>query len=173
MISNTDLECFKDSWGGLMLFISLYSSLLLLSKDVPLLCNIYCFVTDIKSSDTKHTDLVYRRKCVSIYIYVNWFLVSSCNYLPNSGFPNSSQFNIWLKKDGWHYIQVVGCFLYFSANSPLIFRKFSSNPILERGSAVLLLLLLPLHHAQGTPLDSETGWTGELWSKTNLLNWQN
>ena len=22
------------------------------------------------------------------------------------------------------------------------------------------------------PLDSETGWTGELWSKTNLLNWQ-
>ena len=21
------------------------------------------------------------------------------------------------------------------------------------------------------PLDSETGWTGELWSKTNLLNW--
>ena len=24
-----------------------------------------------------------------------------------------------------------------------------------------------------TPLNSETGWTGELWSKTNLLNWQN
>ena len=23
------------------------------------------------------------------------------------------------------------------------------------------------------PLDSETGWTGELWSKTHLLNWQN
>ena len=23
------------------------------------------------------------------------------------------------------------------------------------------------------PLDSEMGWTGELWSKTNLLNWQN
>ena len=23
------------------------------------------------------------------------------------------------------------------------------------------------------PLNSETGWTGELWSKTNLLNWQN
>ena len=45
-------------------------------------------------------------------------------------------------------------------------------PILERGSTVQLLLLL-LCHAQGTPLDSETGWTGELWSKTNLLNWQN
>ena len=23
------------------------------------------------------------------------------------------------------------------------------------------------------PLDSETGWSVELWSKTNLLNWQN
>ena len=23
------------------------------------------------------------------------------------------------------------------------------------------------------PLKSQTGWTGELWSKTNLLNWQN
>ena len=28
-------------------------------------------------------------------------------------------------------------------------------------------------HAQGTPLESETGWTGEHWSKTNLLKWQN
>ena len=27
--------------------------------------------------------------------------------------------------------------------------------------------------AQGTPPDSKTGWTGELWSKTNRLNWQN
>ena len=26
----------------------------------------------------------------------------------------------------------------------------------------------PVHHAQNT-LDSETGWTGESWSKTNLL----
>ena len=26
---------------------------------------------------------------------------------------------------------------------------------------------------RGPLLDSETGWTGELWSKTNLLNWQN
>ena len=23
------------------------------------------------------------------------------------------------------------------------------------------------------PLDSEKGWTGELWSKTDLLKWQN
>ena len=44
-------------------------------------------------------------------------------------------------------------------------------PILERGCAVLLLLLC---HALATPpLDSETGWTGELWSKTNLLKLQN
>ena len=41
-------------------------------------------------------------------------------------------------------------------------------PILEKGSAVLLL-----RQAQGTPLKSETGWTAELWSKINLLNWQN
>ena len=26
---------------------------------------------------------------------------------------------------------------------------------------------------RGPPLDSETRWTRELWSKTNLLNWQN
>ena len=28
-------------------------------------------------------------------------------------------------------------------------------------------------HAQATPQDSETGWTGELWSNTKLLKWQN
>ena len=34
--------------------------------------------------------------------------------------------------------------------------------------------LFGLCNAQGTPpLDSETGWTGELWSNTNLLKWQN
>ena len=26
---------------------------------------------------------------------------------------------------------------------------------------------------RGPPLDSETGWTGKLWSKTNLLIWKN
>ena len=26
-----------------------------------------------------------------------------------------------------------------------------------------------LRDTQGNPLDSETGWTGELWSKSNLL----
>ena len=53
--------------------------------------------------------------------------------------------------------------------------KMVRNPILERGSAVLLLLLLPLllRHAQGTPLDSETGWTGELWSNCILLIFEN
>ena len=46
------------------------------------------------------------------------------------------------------------------------------NPILERGSTVLLQLLL-LCHAQATPLDSEMGWTGELWSKTKFLILEN
>ena len=35
-----------------------------------------------------------------------------------------------------------------------------------RPSFSFVTLVLP-------PLDSETGWTGELWSNTNLLNWQN
>ena len=51
-----------------------------------------------------------------------------------------------------------------------------TNPTLEKVSTVLLLLLLLLLllcHAEGTPLDSEQWWTGELWSKTNLLKWQN
>ena len=30
-----------------------------------------------------------------------------------------------------------------------------------------------LRNAGGPPLDSEMGWTGKLWSKTNLLKWQN
>ena len=33
--------------------------------------------------------------------------------------------------------------------------------------------VLPCVTLRPPPLDSETGWTGELWSKTNLLNWQN
>ena len=31
----------------------------------------------------------------------------------------------------------------------------------------------PLCHAQGTPLDSEMGWTGELFSNTIIFKWQN
>ena len=32
----------------------------------------------------------------------------------------------------------------------------------------------PMHVTlRGPPLDSEMGWTGKLWSKTYLLNWQN
>ena len=30
-----------------------------------------------------------------------------------------------------------------------------------------------VRHAQGSPtLDSETGWTGQLWSKTTPINWK-
>ena len=45
-------------------------------------------------------------------------------------------------------------------------------PILEMGSTVLLLPLL-LCYAQGTPLDSETEWTGELWLNRVLLILEN
>ena len=40
-------------------------------------------------------------------------------------------------------------------------RDKSSHPILDTRISVLLLLLL-LRNAQGTPQDSEMGWTGEL-----------
>ena len=44
------------------------------------------------------------------------------------------------------------------------------NPILDTRISVRPSSFVTL---RGPPLDSETGWTGELWSKTNLLNWQN
>ena len=46
---------------------------------------------------------------------------------------------------------------------------FNINAILDTRISVLcpsVMLTVP-------PLDSETGWTGELWSKTNILKWQN
>ena len=57
---------------------------------------------------------------------------------------------------------------YLLINFHLGIEKFIWHPISESGSTVLLLLLLLLllRHAQ-------TGWAGELWSKTNLLKWQN
>lgn len=42
------------------------------------------------------------------------------------------------------------------------------NPILNPTNVVCLA-----HSHQLPPLDSETSWTGELRSKTNLLQWQN
>ena len=47
------------------------------------------------------------------------------------------------------------------------------NPILERGSTVLLLLLCMYVTLRGPPLISEMGWTGELWSKTKFLILEN
>ena len=41
--------------------------------------------------------------------------------------------------------------------------KIYTNPKLDTRNSVLVL----------PTRKSETGWTGELWSKTNLLNWQN
>ena len=53
------------------------------------------------------------------------------------------------------------------------------QPILEKGSTVLLLqllllLLLLLRHAQGNiPMDSEMGWTGEVWLNCVVLTLEN
>ena len=54
-------------------------------------------------------------------------------------------------------------FLY---NSQQILNQTRGFPSSSSSSSSSVTLVLP-------PLDSETGWTGELWSKTNLLNWQN
>ena len=57
--------------------------------------------------------------------------------------------------------------------SPIMWPS-DANPILEKRITVLLLLLLLSCHVQALPPhDSETGWTGELWSKTYLLKWLN
>ena len=44
------------------------------------------------------------------------------------------------------------------------------HPILDTRISVRLVTCVSRSGYQ--PLDSETGWTGELWSKTNLINWQ-
>ena len=44
----------------------------------------------------------------------------------------------------------------------------ASYPIFDTRISVCPLLFV--HHAHSTPLDSKTGWTGELWSKTYLLS---
>ena len=51
--------------------------------------------------------------------------------------------------------------------------QFLSYPVLERGSTVLLLLLLCVYVTLEGPFPPEfwNGWTGELWTKTNILNW--
>ena len=48
---------------------------------------------------------------------------------------------------------------------------FFNYPILD---TIISVLLLPsCVTLRGPPLDSETGRTGEFWSKTNLIKWQN
>ena len=61
----------------------------------------------------------------------------------------------------------IAFFFYFLKN----LAHANQHPILD-----MRISLLPpsfVRNAQGTPLDSETGWTGELGSNTNLLEWQN
>ena len=47
-------------------------------------------------------------------------------------------------------------------------QEYYQYPILDTRISVRPCVTLTV-----PPLDSETGWTGELWSKTNLLKWQN
>ena len=56
--------------GGVSNLVLCPKCCLIESTDVSVLCNIYCFVIDIKSSHTKHTDLGYRRKVFLTHIYV-------------------------------------------------------------------------------------------------------
>ena len=66
------------------------------------------------------------------------------------------------------YSQVPG------ACSDLANRKERVNKILYyKGEVPLCYHYCCLCHGQATPKDSETGWTGELWSKTNLFIVQN
>ena len=75
---------------------------------------------------------------------------------------------------------VKGLFSYLTAQDTFVSSTISTsdraisshdsyrhfNPISD---ARISVLLAPSHSC----LDSETWWTGELWSKTNLLEWQN
>ena len=69
----------------------------------------------------------------------------------------------------------VNCYMGFHINSRKdigsvsnLFKKIYRHiyPILDTRISVILPFVC---HAQGNPLDSARGWTGELWSKTNLL----
>ena len=53
-----------------------------------------------------------------------------------------------------------------------LFHEIKGNPILEIRMGKYCPATTPMPRS-GSPLDSETVWTGELWLKTNLLNWQN
>ena len=66
-----------------------------------------------------------------------------------------------------YYLSFLEIYISKKALIALGSGSWTLSPILERRSAVLLLLLLP--HAQ----DSETGWTGELWSRHVLLILEN
>ena len=52
-------------------------------------------------------------------------------------------------------------------------KKKKNYQILDTRISFVLIPPPPSVTLRVPPLDSETGWTGELWSKTNLLNWQN
>ena len=45
--------------------------------------------------------------------------------------------------------------------------RTATTPAAAAAAAPMYVML------RGLPLDYEMGWTGELWSKANLLNWEN
>ena len=70
-----------------------------------------------------------------------------------------------------NFVQNLEQFKVFPLQSKEALTKFL-NPILDRRISGLCPLSF-VRHAQGTPpMYSETGWNGELWSKTYLLTCQ-
>ena len=51
--------------------------------------------------------------------------------------------------------------------------NYTDNPILDTQFSVLYMYVCPVVEACGTPLDSETGSTGDFWSHTDVLKQQN
>ena len=60
---------------------------------------------------------------------------------------------------------ILASSVYFQKSN---IRKEKYRPATTPAAAAPMYVTL-----RGPPLDSEMGWTRELWSKTNLLNWQN
>ena len=58
-------------------------------------------------------------------------------------------------------------------NLTVLIKDWMLNPKLDTRISFVRSSVRSSVTLRGPPLDSETGWTGELWSKTNLLNWQN
>ena len=77
-----------------------------------------------------------------------------------------------------------GLSAYLTVQGTFVCPTLSTSPLLTHLYPVMLPTVTPIQyrtqgfqcsllgHTGATPLDSETWWTGELWSKTNILKWQ-